>query len=162
MNQTCPDCGVQHPADPAKQYKPTRKCEPCTRESARARAAGWRAANPDLARARTRQSMDRWRIKVGDDEHSVLKRLWRYNITREQYTGMLEAQQFSCAICTTAITERTAYVDHDHRCCGNSGSCGKCVRGLLCNGCNRALGFFHDDATRISNALAYLNATATA
>ncbi|HKV88602.1 MAG TPA: endonuclease domain-containing protein, partial [Candidatus Dormibacteraeota bacterium] len=35
-------------------------------------------------------------------------------------------------------------VDHDHRCC-HEVSCGRCIRGFLCNGCNVALGFVEDD-----------------
>lgn len=36
-------------------------------------------------------------------------------------------------------------VDHDHACCPGHYSCGKCVRGLLCQDCNIAAGKLRDD-----------------
>lgn len=45
-------------------------------------------------------------------------------------------------------------VDHDHSCCPGARSCGKCIRGILCNNCNRALGILGDH--NIQNALSYI------
>lgn len=50
-------------------------------------------------------------------------------------------------------------VDHDHTCCPGKRSCGRCVRGLLCNRCNRALGQFGDDIETLRRAVAYLAAS---
>ena len=50
----------------------------------------------------------------------------RYNISLEQYLDMLEA---GCVICGT---KDRLMVDHDHDCCDGPGSCGQCVRGILC------------------------------
>jgi hypothetical protein len=36
-------------------------------------------------------------------------------------------------------------VDHDHSCCQGRRSCGKCVRGALCNRHNLYLGFIEKD-----------------
>ncbi|MFA5387338.1 MAG: endonuclease domain-containing protein [Candidatus Paceibacterota bacterium] len=44
-----------------------------------------------------------------------------------------------CDICGAPRDEAFA-IDHDHGCCPSYGSCGKCVRGVLCRSCNTLLG----------------------
>ena len=64
----------------------------------------------------------------------------RYKMTFEQYHNMLDLQD-GCDICNAK--GRRMVVDHDHSCCGPSSqnnTCGKCVRALLCDGCNTAIG----------------------
>jgi hypothetical protein len=48
------------------------------------------------------------------------------------------------------------HVDHDHACCPGTRSCGKCIRGMLCNRCNTGLGMFLDDPNRLRHAASYL------
>lgn len=70
----------------------------------------------------------------------------KFNITLERYNEMLAAQGGGCDICgqpeTMVRHEKVAAlaVDHDHACCPGARSCGKCVRALLCNVCNQAIG----------------------
>jgi hypothetical protein len=47
-------------------------------------------------------------------------------------------------------------VDHDHACCPGNFGCRSCVRGLLCHGCNLALGGVQDDPDRLLDLYAYL------
>ena len=54
-----------------------------------------------------------------------------YRLPDGEYERLLEAQGGRCAICDQAVAGTIA-VDHDH-------ATGK-VRGLLCSGCNTALG----------------------
>jgi hypothetical protein len=63
---------------------------------------------------------------------------WRYGVS---YDDMLTAQDGHCAICPTTPEQngKALAVDHDHECCPGRRSCGKCVRGLLCDRCNRQL-----------------------
>lgn len=47
-------------------------------------------------------------------------------------------------------------VDHDHACCPGDRSCGRCVRGLICQRCNAALGMLHDDLAAAQGLAEYL------
>ena len=80
----------------------------------------------------------------------------KYGLSDQEYAAMNDAQGGKCAICGKAETKihhasGTLYnlaVDHDHNT--------KAVRALLCCGCNVGLGYFNDDATALTAAVAYL------
>ena len=80
-----------------------------------------------------------------------------YGMTPEDYDRMLAAQDGGCAVCggTNDNGNRLA-VDHDHACCSGGGSCGRCVRGLLCQRCNSASGLLGDSIERVEMLLDYL------
>lgn len=70
---------------------------------------------------------------------------------------MLAEQDGKCAICVEPPAPgRPFHVDHDHACCPGDGSCGKCVRGLLCDDCNRGFGMFKDSIGSLVRAVLYL------
>lgn len=82
----------------------------------------------------------------------------RFNLSREQIERLFANPH--CHICgKTDNGGRSFHIDHDHACCdrgSTGGSCGKCVRGLLCSACNHALGFFGDNVEVLEKAIAYL------
>lgn len=85
--------------------------------------------------------------------------LKRFNLTVEQYEAMFQKQAGVCAICHKPETGGTRLaVDHDHACCPDDSSCGKCVRGLLCKRCNMGIGLLGDNADVVMNAVLYLRA----
>lgn len=65
---------------------------------------------------------------------------------------MLKEQEGKCKICsnTTNLHSRNNNLDIDH--CHITGK----VRGLLCNKCNKAIGYFEDNPELIKKALKYL------
>lgn len=83
-----------------------------------------------------------------------------FGLDEAGYQSLLASQCERCAICGTSEPgggRKSWHIDHDHACCPEAGrSCGKCVRGLLCNNCNAGLGFFADDPERLAAAAAYL------
>jgi len=82
----------------------------------------------------------------------------KYNLTPEGYQSILEKQGGSCAGCgrnQSKLAKKMA-VDHDHRCCKKAGSCGKCIRGVLCDNCNQILGRANDDPSILRNLASYL------
>lgn len=79
------------------------------------------------------------------EEHRKHHLRWRYGITHEEYERMLAEQGGGCAVCgSTEIGNKKAkhfHVDHCH-------TTGK-VRGLLCSGCNTAIGQAAEDPARL-------------
>lgn len=72
----------------------------------------------------------------------------KYNLTSEAYDAMLEAQGGGCAACGAEPSRRALSTDHDHE----TGE----VRGILCDGCNLALGHVGDDPDRLRALATYL------
>jgi len=73
----------------------------------------------------------------------------KYKMTRQMYLDMLEQQNGVCAICSQPPSRNWLAVDHDHACCPGTKTCGKCIRGLLCGGCNSFLGRVNDDSSSL-------------
>ena len=92
-----------------------------------------------------------WNKKNESDKRDrYLKRT--YGISELEYEAMLLSQNNSCKICYTEFSQSwgsdAPVVDHCH-------TTGK-VRGILCNECNRGLGYFHDNRQALLNAAKYI------
>ena len=84
--------------------------------------------------------------------------LKKYNLSLDDYHELLKSQDYSCKICNlkdTSFRKRLS-VDHDHNCCPGEGSCGKCIRGLLCHHCNSGLGNAKDSVDILQKMINYL------
>lgn len=84
-------------------------------------------------------------------EHPLRDVAYRFGLAEAELALMFAGGCFICGDMERLV------VDHDHRCCPRRGqSCGDCVRGVLCNNCNAALGFANDDPTRLMRMASYL------
>ena len=92
------------------------------------RTKAWHNANPD------------------SKKNTDLQRF--YGISLTDYNRMFEEQGGRCKICDQEQPGKRLAVDHCHR-------TGK-VRSLLCDPCNKAIGLFQDDPSRIESALNYV------
>ena len=108
------------------------ECKECgAKESSK-----WRKNNPELVKSGLRKS--------------DLRR--NYGLSLQEYDELLKTQNGECAICfkkESSARRLFLSVDHDHHTDE--------IRGLLCNKCNRALGYFNDDCKLLQSALKYLN-----
>lgn len=93
----------------------------------------WRKQNPD-------------KVKSYD-----LKRM--FGLSLDEYNQLKENQNYSCKICGKHEDDcrQNLVVDHCH-------TTGK-VRGLLCDNCNRGLGFLQDSSEILKKAQEYLSGT---
>lgn len=98
-----------------------------------------------------RPNGDRWRcvaakrrtLKYGDDK------LLSARAAKAAYAELYKIQNGLCAICSQPEPYgRQLALDH----CHDTGA----IRGLLCTGCNMALGIFRDDVDVLQKAIEYL------
>lgn len=94
-----------------------------------------------------------WRAKNPEKQHATeIKR--HYGLSKEDYNKMLTSQNMRCKICQKkhepSIKRGKLYVDHNH----STGA----IRGLLCGGCNSAIGHMNDDIELLKAAIDYLSA----
>ena len=105
------------------------RCKVCCAQDTRS----WNEANKETARERYLQK--------------------RYGISEQEYHARLLSQDNCCLICKKEFKDGpfgpdSPVVDH----CHNKGH----VRGILCNECNRGLGYFRDNPEALKRAASYL------
>ncbi|MER5501394.1 endonuclease domain-containing protein [Streptomyces sp. NPDC002561] len=84
-------------------------------------------------------------------------RRWaKFRLSAAAYDDLLTSQDGRCAVCRSLPGARALSVDHDHTCCPDKRSCGRCVRGLLCGRCNSGIGMFKDSPELLRTAIAYV------
>ena len=107
----------------------------------------------------TKRSGQSRRSKLSIEERRVIRndsrRRRMFKITPKQFDKVVADQNNKCKICDIEFS-RTPTVDHDHACCPGVKSCGKCIRGLLCNNCNAGLGNLKDNISVLQRAIDYL------
>tara|TARA_Y100000310_G_scaffold212376_1_gene213219 strand:- start:4858 stop:5337 length:480 start_codon:yes stop_codon:yes gene_type:complete len=149
MEKKCRGCGEVKPFEDFYSHKQTKdgkrtKCKEClnaqrkewqrkNKESSNAKSYEWRKKNPEKWKTIQKRSQDKNR------------RRWRYGLERERYNAMMEDQDGKCAICNH---EADLVVDHDHDTSE--------VRALLCDHCNRGLGYFRHDPRFLDHAAHYI------
>lgn len=97
--------------------------------------------------------------KNNPDKYTLYKKVKRsrqhrrHGLTDEQYAGMVDKYDGMCYACKE---EEAVCIDHDHACCPDTYGCSKCVRGLLCQNCNWALGNLKDRVDRAEKLIKYM------
>ena len=138
----CPKCKADTRRYAARRGNAYGDCAPCALKSHQ-KAKGARALKHSL-----------W-MKKNRKVQQIYQNARRHGLTVAQFNALLIVQQDRCAICRRQFT-RTPHIDHDHSCCPDRFSCGACVRGLLCAGCNGHLGRCKDDAALLSRYVTYV------
>jgi len=143
------------------------RCDGCKAAEAAYKKA-WKAKNPE----KVAKYFKDWHLKnkgqrnarrlelyrTNKAQELAKARLYLYGLTQEAFAALVALQGGACAICGEIPAPGVQlHVDHDHACCpsGKKG-CGKCVRGLICQRCNHALGLMRDNPALLRTAADYL------
>ena len=138
-----------------KQFK--KYCNSCSNQI----STQWKKDNPEKVKLQknnwTKNNKDKVKQHKANLSLETIKKhrlKSSYNLSIEDFYAMYEESNKSCSICNKPLEIHTqnksimACVDHDH-------VTGK-VRGILCNGCNRGIGFLQDSPTLLNKAAEYL------
>lgn len=147
----CNKCLTTKPIDQfiVTRGKPGTQCKECKNKYLADYYSKKKTVLADRAAQRLEEDPDFYR-------KSLMKS--RYKMSLDEYNAMLEDQNYGCMICGgTNKSGRALAVDHKHSCCPGKTTCGKCMRGLLCSSCNRAIGLFKDDSELLRKAATYID-----
>lgn len=137
--------------DPEAQRAYKRQYYQKHKERKRTLAKQWNDDNAERKKATARRWYENNKeISLERSRKTNLRR--KYGLTPEEVEQKLKSQNNQCGIChitfDTTSKATSPHVDHDH-------TTGK-VRSLLCDFCNKALGFFRDDPNLCVKAASYL------
>jgi hypothetical protein len=132
---------LEFPPNKSKNDGLNKLCRVCYNEYSRE----WYQKNKEIHKNRVNAR----KLKIGKLE----LKLQKYNLSKDTYLNMLSRYNGKCWICKE---KDATSIDHDHSCCSGTNSCGNCVRGILCNNCNSALGYVADRVDILNNAIFYL------
>lgn len=148
--KVCCECGVEKPFD--EFYKDSRtkdgftyRCGVCDRR----RSKAWNAANREKKRAATRL----WNA-ANPDKRAYRNRKHKYGHcinfeeTMKRYDKVTNCE--CCGIVFTNTGNQIKCIDHSD----------DLIRGIICNKCNRGLGFLGDNLEGVKNAANYLERAA--
>ena len=97
-----------------------------------------------------RKDIDSLKSRVWYRENKYRQKMYKvkkqYGLDSKEYERMMEETKGECFICKRASN---LVVDHCHASLR--------VRGLICNNCNRGLGYFKDSVGFLESAISYLN-----
>lgn len=148
------NCEQLHPGMPFEKRKTARGCKHCILETQRIRRAG---LEPPTVCQHCGVSFPAGGNRIYCTDCAPTRADWerikKYGIDRFQFDAMYFEQDGECAICH--VNEATD-VDHDHRCCPGTATCGRCVRALLCRSCNTGIGKLNDSPELLREAANYI------
>jgi hypothetical protein len=121
------------------------------KEELKEKARVYRATHPEyLKRNAEKARLDRLAQPEYFKAREFAREMKKYSTSVEWYRDKLIEQRGLCAMCSHLNHSRRGelhrlQVDHDHQCCDlKTKSCGKCLRGLLCETCNVNLSYLEE------------------
>lgn len=143
LKEKQPFFGMKHTEEAKEKMREYRLANPSTHQFKKGHTTNVSGESKEtiMKRANTK-----YKEKHGD-RIKEFRYLRRYGITLAEYEEMARLQNGLCAACFRSPRKKLC-VDHDHE-------TGK-VRGLLCFGCNTALGLAQDDVEILNNLINYL------
>ena len=160
--KTCTRCNNELALDkfqeraPGYLYRQCRKCRlevrherykdyPQSKINDQERAKKWYEDNRERVLGERKNKRD----KFGNKWYTLK---YCYKLNKEQYHLILNNQKNACAICKE---NKKLYVDHDHSCCPTENTCGKCIRGLICQKCNMMMHYIDECSDLFEAAFKY-------
>lgn len=89
-------------------------------------------------------------VKNNPERYKELQLKRKFGLSLEAYKAMLWKQYHSCAICQVQVLDLKKQLAVDH--CHKTGK----IRGLLCDRCNRGIGFLGENPEVLKRAATYL------